>query len=664
VADRAYSLLTIKAVSEDAREITGIATTPSTDRMGDIVEPKGAQFSLPLPLLWQHDARSPIGHVTHARITPDGIEIKARIVKIDEPGPLKDRLDTAWQSIKSGLVQGLSVGFQALESARIEGTGGLRFIKWAWHELSAVTIPANQEASITAIRSFDAQHLAPQGTEAHSVRILTSPAAVGSANPKVRKGTSSMAKKTYADQIRDLENTKTAAVQKREEIQTKAAEAGRTKDAAEREEFDTLTQEIAGIDAELKDLRELEKSALANTETVSVAGQQSVPARSVASATPFVQVKANVPQGIGFARMALARVAAHKFHMPALDIAKQRWPDHSELHAALTFKATIPAGLSTGSSAWAGNLVDQTNLSSEFLAYLRPQTLVGKFGVGNVPALRNLPFNVRITGQTTGAVAGWVGEGKPKPVTSFSTNAQTLLYTKIAAIAVISQELARFSTPSAEAMVRDELARAVTERMDIDFIDPSSSAVAGVNPASITQGLTPLTSAGVSADNARTDLISILSYFVENHANPSRLVLVMPATLALALSLMRNSLGQQEFPGLTLSGGTLEGIPVITSQYAANASGSGNLVVGVNTEDVGIADDGEVTVDASTEASVQMSDAPTNDASTGTGQSLVSLWQTNSIGIRAERFVNWAKLRSTAVVLMDDVNWGSVGSPS
>jgi hypothetical protein len=103
---------------------------------------------------------------------------------------------------------------------------------------------------------------------------------------------------------------------------------------------------------------------------------------------------------------------------------------------------------------------------------------------------------------------------------------------------------------------------------------------------------------------------------------------------------------------------------VVTSQYAANASGSGNLVIGVNTEDVGIADDGQVTVDASTEASVQMTDAPTNDASTGTGQSLVSLWQTNSIGIRAERFVNWAVLRTGAVVLMDDVNWGSVGSPS
>ncbi len=45
---RAYSLLEIKAVNEDERTITGIASTPATDRDGDVVEPKGAVFKLPL----------------------------------------------------------------------------------------------------------------------------------------------------------------------------------------------------------------------------------------------------------------------------------------------------------------------------------------------------------------------------------------------------------------------------------------------------------------------------------------------------------------------------------------------------------------------------------------------------------------------------------------
>jgi hypothetical protein len=82
----AYSMLTIKSVDEEAREITGMATTPSADRTGDIVDPEGADYTLPIPLLWQHDSRQPVGHVVEAKITKAGIWIRAKFVKIAEPG--------------------------------------------------------------------------------------------------------------------------------------------------------------------------------------------------------------------------------------------------------------------------------------------------------------------------------------------------------------------------------------------------------------------------------------------------------------------------------------------------------------------------------------------------------------------------------------------------
>lgn len=152
---RAYSLLTIKAMDEDDRVLEGIATSIKTDRLGDVVEPDGAEFKLPIPLLWQHDATQPIGEVYKATVTKDGILVKARIAKVSEPGRLKERLDEAWQSIKAGLVRGFSIGFRSKEDAAIKGTFGIRFLKWEWLELSAVTIPANVEASITAIKSAD-----------------------------------------------------------------------------------------------------------------------------------------------------------------------------------------------------------------------------------------------------------------------------------------------------------------------------------------------------------------------------------------------------------------------------------------------------------------------------------------------------------------------------
>lgn len=162
--NRAYSVLEIKAVAEEGkRAFKGIASTPATDRSGDIVEPKGAQFKLPIPLLWQHDSRDPIGWVTAAKVTDKGIEIEGEVADIEEEGPLKERLATAWQMLKSGLVRGLSIGFNSIEYSRIEDTYSYRFLKWEWLELSAVTIPANQEASITAIKSADMDQRAALG---------------------------------------------------------------------------------------------------------------------------------------------------------------------------------------------------------------------------------------------------------------------------------------------------------------------------------------------------------------------------------------------------------------------------------------------------------------------------------------------------------------------
>ena len=151
---KAFGLMTVKSVNEDQRIIKGIATTPTPDRVDDIVDPMGAKFTLPIPFLWQHDKEQPIGEVVAAQVTESGIEVEIHIAKIEEDGSLKMRIDEAWQSIKSGLVKGLSVGFRGLEYNYIENNYGINFKVWDWYELSAVTIPANMEASITSVKKL------------------------------------------------------------------------------------------------------------------------------------------------------------------------------------------------------------------------------------------------------------------------------------------------------------------------------------------------------------------------------------------------------------------------------------------------------------------------------------------------------------------------------
>lgn len=159
--NRAHSLLTVKAVREGDRVLRGIATTPTPDREGDVVEPLGVKFTNPMPLLWQHRHDKPVGTVKFSAPTAVGIEFEATLPLISEPGVLKDRVDEAWQSVTHGLVAGVSIGFRPLEYSLMEG-GGYRFLESEIYELSLVTIPANAEATLQLVKSLDVD-LAPSG---------------------------------------------------------------------------------------------------------------------------------------------------------------------------------------------------------------------------------------------------------------------------------------------------------------------------------------------------------------------------------------------------------------------------------------------------------------------------------------------------------------------
>lgn len=656
---RAYSLLEVKAYDDDERVITGIATTPTPDRMGDIVEPKGAEFKLPIPLLSQHDPSKPIGHVTKAKVTKDGIEITAKLVKPEPGAPQSwaDRLNEAWADIKSGLVRGLSIGFKPIEEARIDGTWSYRFLKWMWLELSAVTIPANMEANIATVKSLSSSP-ASQGNRGNA----SSPGAPGTRVVNIKSLETNMAKKSYAEQIRDFQNARASKMAQLEELMSKSVESGETLSAEDQEAYDTLEKDIETIDSHIKRLEKVEKLSAGSAQVVksprAVArangtedegNEGGAPAR-----TPVIRAgQSQLPKGIGFARMVKCIIGAKKSGIERpMDIAKRLYPSDDRLHAEL--KAAVAAGTTTDAT-YAGNLVYAENLQSEFIEFLRPQTILGKFGQGGIPSLRAVPFNIRVPGMTAGANGYWVGQGKPKPLTRFSTNVTSLSFAKIAAIAVLTDELIRFSSPSADMLARDQLAAAIRERSDIDFIDPSKAAVANVSPASITNGLTPVTSSGTTADHVRADLKALWEQFLAANLSPTDAVYIMSNRTALALSLMVNALGQAEFPQMTMNGGTLLGVPVIASEYVPTDS-SGGLIILAKASEIMLADDGQVSVDASNEASLQMNDAPDDPPTASTV--LVSMFQMNMVALRAERYINWTKARADSVAYLQSANYG------
>lgn len=471
----------------------------------------------------------------------------------------------------------------------------------------------------------------------------------------------------YAEQISAFETKRAGLVAANDAIMEKAATEGTTLDAAQKEEFDGNTADIAEIDDHLKRLRQAEKSAA--EKAVPVAGEKE--ADGAQSRSGIQIVKPKLEKGIEFARLVKSFGVAKGSIGEAIGFAAARYGTDSDTVGILKGmqtrgfdkieKAEVPAGANI-SGNWADALVGaETSAFADFVEFLRPMTILGKFGNNGIPSLRRVPFRVPLITQTGGGEGYWVGEGKPKPLTSFGFSRTTLDPLKVANIAVLTMEMVRDSSPSAEAIVRDQLAEALAQRLDIDFINPAKTASNGVSPASITNGADSIAASGTGdADDIRLDVQSLMQKFVNANNPLSSGVWVMSAGSALALSLMVNPLGQPEFPTINANGGTFFGLPVIISEYVGANYLAGNIVVLMNAGDVYFADEGGISVDMSREASLEMLDSSLQGSAVAdvNATSLVSLWQTNSVGFLAERTVNWARRRSTGVTYLTGVAWG------
>lgn len=656
---RVYGTLQLRAVDDEERIIEGIANTDAVDDYGTILEPKGARFALPFPLLWQHRQETPVGEVIEAKVTAKQIRIRARLAKITEPGPLKDEIDRAWQAVKYGLVKGLSVGFKPTKIApRDDYDEPVRFIEWTLRELSLVTLPANQEATIEAIRSADLAALAASGEPSKR------PGASGTTkpNPNPKRGANML---TILEQVREHENSRAAKVARQAALMEAAAAEGRTLDASEAEEYDTLADEVEAIDGHLRRLNALRRNnesaaqpvAGHNAQAAAESRGGSAPAAENKRGVTVVRSRGDHRPGIAMARVVRAVALAHRRHRDVETVVRELYPDDH-----LVQRAAVAAHTTTDSAALVS---DEGGVFADFVEFLRPQTIIGQFGTAGRPNARAVPFRTPLITQTAGGTGYWVGQGAAKPLTRFAWTRRTLEPLKVANIAVITDELLRSSSPAADQMIRDSLVDALRERLDTDFIDPTKAAVAGISPASITNGLTGIGSSGTDEAAVRADIRKIFQAFIDADNPPTSGVWIMPAGLALSLSLMTTTSGDPAFPGITMQGGNLFGLPVILSQYVptaydpdgAGAAVAGSIVVLANATDIYLADEGEFAVDASREASLEMADNPTGSSATPTAATLVSMFQTNSVAIRAERTVNWARRRDSGVAMLTSVNW-------
>lgn len=340
-------------------------------------------------------------------------------------------------------------------------------------------------------------------------------------------------------------------------------------------------------------------------------------------------------KGIDFARAAIAFALA-RTDADAADIAAKRWGEGAA--SQYVRSAVDVIGMNTGED---GAALALTSAAAEFFATVQQQAIIGRLQ-GRI----ELPLNTRTLAITSGATAHWVKAGSPKSIGRLSLAGEILEVLKTVALLVTTTELVRRSSAESEARFNADLQRACVELLDQTFIDPANAGVADESPASITSGVTPTASSG----NPGTDIAALIAPFGGDLA--SAYFITDPLT-ATEIGLARDAGGAFMFPDCGPRGGSIVGIPLLTSRASPRDS-SGGILTLLDASAVGVGVDG-VRVARSEQASVQMDDEPSDPPSAATVQ--VSLWQSNLVGFLVEISANWRLGRADGVAVVTGASY-------
>jgi hypothetical protein len=277
------------------------------------------------------------------------------------------------------------------------------------------------------------------------------------------------------------------------------------------------------------------------------------------------------------------------------------------------------------------SIADYQNIQAAFQESL---ALVSVFDAVLVGGMVRAPLRSRGFSIVTGITGSVVPERSVKPISSLVLASQLLEPKKASSIVIVSKELASF--PGSTSLFGNELQRAVVAATDSNFL------------AALIAATTPTASAGSSLANITTDLGVLLSAITTGAT--SRVFYVTSSSNMKKLVLKSNSVGSPAFPGLTLTGGTVFGgvtaiasdsIPANTAlMFAADAIvGNADVIVPGRSE----------------QSTLQMETSP--DSPPAASTNALSLWQSDLLALRMERFFGYTVMRASGVASLSGVNY-------
>lgn len=256
----------------------------------------------------------------------------------------------------------------------------------------------------------------------------------------------------------------------------------------------------------------------------------------------------------------------------------------------------------------------QRNWAAEsFVDYLRPRTIVGQLAALFRPAA----FGVGGAIATAGTQSWWTAEGGSTAPSAMAFSAtEPMQPRKISAMSVISNELARAS--AADEIVSRDLARACAHGLDTAFVDGQAGTDA--RPAAVNANAVTVASAGSILKDAAAALAAFGGLI------SSAAWIAHPRTAA-AAGLQH---GENTQANIGATGGTLAGLPVVTSEAMAE-----NTLLLIDAGGIEMAMDDTAELRTGNQGAVEMVNPATGAAE------LVSLYQNNLTALLALLRANW-----------------------
>lgn len=278
----------------------------------------------------------------------------------------------------------------------------------------------------------------------------------------------------------------------------------------------------------------------------------------------------------------------------------------------------------------AGDVNAPNSTSVEFMLHLIRNSAFAAL----LPAMYRTEFYAPCNNPFALGATRFVGQGRPIPVFGDALTLHSLDRLKTGAIAVFSKEaLQQFR---AEAFASAALESICQNAIDEAFL--LGAGVAGETPQSITHGAATI----AASSNPVTSIKALL-----DGMDLSRARIISDPTTCAHLGLIDNP----AFADCGAAGGTIAGVPVITTASSPRDSNGGQFLL-VDPSRI-LAALGTVAITKSDDASLEMQDTIDSNGN----PERVGMFQSDSVALRVVLHANWKLLDSGAVRVLTGCDW-------